>query len=403
MAIGGLPIWEAGHEFLSWEPRLRTATAHSPLVVTFGLVIPQLALLSTSEGVRRVAERWGLENLANLASRYRQARGVPGTPVIAELAASLTQQVYFPELDPATGEPLPVEMPPEHQIALLFEEFAHGDGKGIVEWIGFRSFAGTAPLAPSQQVGGGMLGGYLGLLREAAAAQTRFQPPGLGDLVRRVYETLDAPRGLRAVYDPSSGEERHVPTYRNLAERAAIELERTFMRSGPVSVNAACATVCSSSAASVPRLIAGSTSGSRRRLGASSNAAFPRPRMSASAPASGSTSGTAAPSRSTAATVVIPKFETLSPPTATSSRRSPCHRADGVQHRARASSQSSTSSRLVLPRYAERLRNARQRERPNLTRILTTVSVIAITPHQHWASGRVILCLAGRSISETPP
>lgn len=225
MAIGGLPIWEAGHEFLSWEPRLRTATAHSPLVVTFGLVFPQLALLSTSEGVRRVAERWGLENLANLASRYRQARGVPGTPVIAELAASLTQQVYFPELDPATGEPLPVEMPPEHQIALLFEEFAHGDGKGIVEWIGFRSFAGTAPLAPSQQVGGGMLGGYLGLLREAAAAQTRFQPPGLGDLVRRVYETLDAPRGLRAVYDPSSGEERHVPTYRNLAERAAIELE----------------------------------------------------------------------------------------------------------------------------------------------------------------------------------
>jgi hypothetical protein len=225
VVVGGLPIWEAGHEFLSWEPRLRAATSHSPRVVTFGLVVPELALLSTSEGVRRVAERWGLEHLANLAVRYRQARGVPGTPAIADLAASLNQQVYFPEVDPATGGPLPVEMPPEHEIAVLFEEFAHGDGKGIVEWFGFLSFAGTVPLAPSQQVGGGTLGGYLGLLRGAAGAKERFQPSGLGDLVRRVYETLDVPRGLRAVYDLSAGGERHVPTYRDLAERAAIELE----------------------------------------------------------------------------------------------------------------------------------------------------------------------------------
>ena len=54
VAIGGLPIWEAGHEFLSWEPRLRAATAHSPHVVTFGLVLPQLAALDTP---RRAARR----------------------------------------------------------------------------------------------------------------------------------------------------------------------------------------------------------------------------------------------------------------------------------------------------------------------------------------------------------
>ena len=97
MAIGGLPIWEAGHEILSWEPRLRAATAHSPHVVTFGLVLPQLAALSTRDGVRRVAERWGLEHLADLARRYRNARGVPGEPALADLAVRLNQQVDFPD------------------------------------------------------------------------------------------------------------------------------------------------------------------------------------------------------------------------------------------------------------------------------------------------------------------
>ena len=225
MAVGGLPIWEAGHEFLSWEPRLQAATAHSPHVVSFGLVLPQLAGLATAEGVRRVAERWGLEPLADLARRCRNAWGFPGEPALANLAARLSQQVYFPELDTDTREPLPVEMPAEHEMTAVFEEFAHDDGKAIVEWFGFRSFEGTAPTDPSQKIGGGLLGGYLGLLREGADAREHFNPPGLGDLVRRFYETLEVPRGIRKVYDTSSGEERWVPTYRDLAERAVIELD----------------------------------------------------------------------------------------------------------------------------------------------------------------------------------
>ena len=223
VAIGGLPIWEAGHEFLSWEPRLRAATAHSPHVVTFGLVLPQLAALSTRDGVRRVAERWGLEHLADLARRYRNARGVPGEPALADLAVRLNQQVDFPELDPATAEPLPVEMPPEHEMTAVFEEFAAADGKGIVEWLGITSFA-TPPLAPTERLAGGLLGGYLRLMRDAADTRARYEPDGLGDLVRNFYDTLDVRHGLRAVYD-ASGREQWVPTYRDLAERAALELE----------------------------------------------------------------------------------------------------------------------------------------------------------------------------------
>jgi hypothetical protein len=198
---------------LSWHPRLRAGAALSPRLVSFGLVLPQLAGLSTPEGVRRVAERWGVEHLAGLARRYREARGMPGEPPLSDLAARLEQQQL-----------LPAEMPPENEIAILLEEFSHSDGREIVEWLGIRSFAGTAPLYPSQQFGGGLLGGYLRRLHEAADVRERYKPAGLGDLVRSFYETLEVPHGLRAVYD-SEGREQWVMTYRDLAERAALELE----------------------------------------------------------------------------------------------------------------------------------------------------------------------------------
>ena len=130
----------------------------------------------------------------------------------------------LPELDVAMGEQ-PPEMPSASDLTAALDDYAGTEGKAIVEWLGIPSFAGTRMLDPSAQLGGGLLGGYLRRLREAADTGERFGPPGLTDLVRRFYETLEVPRGIRTVYDTSSGEERWVPTYRDLAERAAIELD----------------------------------------------------------------------------------------------------------------------------------------------------------------------------------
>ena len=91
-----------------------------------------------------------------------------------------------------------MEMPPEHEMTAVFEEFAAADGKGIVEWLGITSFASHRSPRPNAS-------------RAACSAATcgscatprtreRDVSHGLGDLVRNFNDTLDVRRGLRAVY-----------------------------------------------------------------------------------------------------------------------------------------------------------------------------------------------------------
>lgn len=241
MTVEELPVWEAPHGFDLWQPHLQTRFGGARTrIFSYGLLLPQLAGLSEPDGARRVAERWGLRELVDLAHSRRAADAEPeqetGLDELAEkLAPGPPQTVEeLAAVEQASRPSVSVD-----ELEESFGRFASVDGRELVAWIGFRAFEPASGLhrrsvRPSTRgvrpiLGAPSMGSFHAELNRAANQQDRIETAGFGSLAERLYNEIPVSRRVRWVYE-RDGRALRAPGYEGLAERAALEVDHLLAK-----------------------------------------------------------------------------------------------------------------------------------------------------------------------------